>query len=407
MSTTSIRPKIALIGAGPASLTLANILQNHSIPFTIYESSSTIRSQGGSLDLHPRTGQLALKEANRWDQFAKHCRPESDVTKLVDIFGEVCWDEGGADKHEVREEEKFDGRPEIDRAKLMELLHENITPEAIKFNKKLSKAVPSITEAKKYDLQFADGTIEKDVDLVVGGDGAWSKVRDLLTGVKPQYSGITAIEIWAFDVKEKNPWLANYVGEGSMFSFGEGRAVQAQRQGDGSLRTYASMRAPENFVETCGIDWNDHASARKAYVDQNFSDIGEDLKRVILESSDNLIPRTMYELPIGITWPSRSGVTLIGDAAHLMTPFAGVGVNVSMFDALELSKAIVAAWNGQKGLDEAVQEYEKELFPRAEMFMKKTEKNKRDHFSEDGTRRLAAKIRAFHAGELQGSKSEH
>ncbi|ORX99879.1 hypothetical protein BCR34DRAFT_628108 [Clohesyomyces aquaticus] len=400
MAATTI-PKIAIIGAGPVSLTLANILQNHIIPFTIYESSSTFRSQGGSLDLHPRGGQLALKEANLWDQFTKHCRPESDVKKLVDIYGYVCYDENTVDKQNISENDKFNGRPEIDRSKLLMLLAENVKPENLRFGKKLTEAIPSTTSDKKYDLHFADGTIEKDIDLVVGGDGAWSKVRELVTDIKPQYSGISTVELWAFDVAEKNPWLSTYVGEGSMFAFGKERALQSQRQGDGSIRTYASRMVPENFFETCEIDWKDPGKALKEYVERYFSDVGEDLKRMVLESTDNLIPRTLYELPIGFSWPSRSGVTLIGDAAHLMTPFAGVGVNVGMFDALSLAKAIMAVCGGEKTLDEAVQEYEKELFPRADIFMKKTEKNKREHFAEGGAMKFAEKIRAAQAEGAQ------
>ncbi|KAF1942641.1 FAD/NAD(P)-binding domain-containing protein [Clathrospora elynae] len=394
--------KIAIVGAGPASLTLASILQKHSIPFSIFESSPEIRTQGGSLDLHPESGQLALKEAGLWEEFVKYARPESDVMKIVAVDGEVLWDENGVDKQEIKEEEKFNGRPEIDRTMLARLLFENLTEGRVRFGRKLKEVEPSQSEEAKYDLLFTDGTKETGFDLVVGGDGAWSKVRNLLSDQKPEYSGISSVELWCNDIKS-NPWLLKYIGEGSMMMFGEGFAVQAQRQGDGSLRTYASLRVPEDFLKTCGIDWTDSDTARKQYVGRYFSHISADLKRVIFDSPDALTPRPLYELPVGFRWPSRSGVTLLGDAAHVFTPFAGEGVNVAMKDALVLAQELVKVWRAEKSLDEGVQAYEEEMFPRAAKSAAKTLRGKESHFSENGGKNFADKFKAHYYGQQKGS----
>ncbi|KAL5121305.1 hypothetical protein ACEQ8H_000773 [Pleosporales sp. CAS-2024a] len=372
--------KIAIVGAGPVSLALANILQNNDIPFTVFEAANDIRGAGGSLDLHAESGQLALKEANLWEAFMKYSRPESDCDKI---------------KQEQSGEDKFSGRPEIDRKLLLKILSENLRSENIKLGMKLHHVTPSGMGENKFDLHFADGTQQVDFDLVIGGDCAWSKVRSLLTDIKPAYSGISMVEVNLFDI-QSNPWLVDFVGIGSMFSFGEGRAVLAQRQSDGSLRTYACLRVPEDFLETCGIDWKDQDTARKQYVERYFADVGEDLKRVVLDCKDNLIPRPLFELPVGFTWPHRAGVTLIGDAAHVMTPFAGVGVNVGMTDALVLGREIIAAVKGEKKLDAAVQAYENEMLPRAEKYMKKTEKGKIGHFSADGSRKFADMLKEHH-----------
>jgi 2-polyprenyl-6-methoxyphenol hydroxylase-like FAD-dependent oxidoreductase len=391
----SAASRIAIIGAGPVSLTLANILQNNNISFTIFEAADSIRSSGGSLDLHPESGQLALREANLWDAFAKNSRPESDCDKIVNIDGEVLWDENLLPKQEQSEEEKFAGRPEIDRKLLIKILIDNLKSENIKFGKKLDHVTTSSDNTAEHDLHFANGTQETGYDLIIGGDGAWSKVRTLLTDTNPTYSGISMVEVNLFDI-QSNPWLIDFVGRGSMFSFGEGRAVMAQRQGDGSLRTYACLKVPEEFLETCGIDWKNRDSARQQFIEGYFSNIGEDLKRVVLECRDALTPRPLYELPVGFTWPHRAGVTLIGDAAHLMTPFAGVGVNVGMTDALVLSGEIIAAAKGKKNLNDAVQSYEKEMFGRAEKNMRKTEMGKTNHFSADGAKKFADMMRAHH-----------
>lgn len=196
--------RIAVIGGGPVSLTLANILQNNNVPFTVFEVAYSFRTSGGSLDLHAGSGQLALKEADLWDAFKKNSRPESDCDKIVALDGEVLWDENMLQKQEQTEEDKFSARPEIDRRLLMKVLFDNLKNENVNFGKKLHHITPSNSESSIYDLHFADGTQETDYYLIIGGDGAWSKVRTLLVDTKPTYSGISMVEVNCHDV-QSNP----------------------------------------------------------------------------------------------------------------------------------------------------------------------------------------------------------
>lgn len=370
--------RIAIIGGGPGGLALARILQKNGTKYTIFEAdeNATSRTQGGMLDIHADSGQLALQEAGLLEAFQHLCRPSAEARKLVKKDGRVLWDE-----NKMQIPEKFRNRPEIDRTDLRSLLLDGIDSEAIQWGKKLISVDGSKTNQGEYTLHFADGADIGPFDLVVGADGAWSRVRPLLTDQNPFYSGITIVELTAKEVSTKKPWLSDYVGAGSYFMFDENRALIAQRNGNDTIRVYAGVRQPETWAKDCGIDWANPSKARQLLSDEYFNDCHEDLQRIITsEATDGLTVRSLYMLPVGLEWTNRPGVTLLGDAAHLMTPFAGVGVNVALTDALCLARSLLKFDN----LNDAVKVYEEEMFVRARRNAEKTYKGLQSHFSANG-----------------------
>jgi len=380
-------PHIAIIGAGPGGLMLARILQHHGMKCTIFEldKDRTAREQGGMVDLHAESGQLALREAGLFEEFEKHSLPAAEAQKLIKSDGRILWDENNTKHAETGPPRD---RPEIDRSTLRDILLDSILPGSIQWNRKLVRVEPINVPKIGYNLHFTDG-LEVGFDLVVGADGAWSKVRPLLTDQLPFYSGISGIELKAVKVSEKNPWLSKFTGTGSCFMFDEGRALVCQHNGNDTIRVYAAVRQPEKWIHDCGINWEQPDMARVALAEQYYGDCHEDIKRVIIEASDGLVPRPLYMLPVGLKWSPHPGVTLLGDAAHLMTPFAGVGVNVALADALGLAKALLKRKSSFEAdlhgsLADALQEYEGPMFERAKGNMEKTMVGLKFHFSADG-----------------------
>jgi 2-polyprenyl-6-methoxyphenol hydroxylase-like FAD-dependent oxidoreductase len=326
-------PTIAIAGAGLSGLVLARILQLHGIPCTVYEAdaSADARSQGGSLDMHVESGQFALRAAGLYEEFRRHTHPEGEAMRVLDKTGTVHIDEPSKEGDGVR--------PEIDRTALRDLLIESLDPGRIAWGHKITAA--TTLDNGRHALTFANGTTVT-ADLLVGADGTWSKVRPLLSAAKPEYTGISYLELHLSDARRSHPDSAAVVGPGIMFALSDNKALMGH--GGDNIHLGASLRVPADWTASSGVDWSNPPAARAALLAE-FADWAPELTNLIRNCDDNIVPRLIYALPIGHSWPHVPGVTLIGDAAHVMSPFAGEGANLAMLDAAELAMAIIEQTN--------------------------------------------------------------
>lgn len=144
------KPSVAIVGGGPAGLTAAVILNRAGYVVRVYEGdkSQQQRSQGGTLDLHPDSWQIALSRASLLDKFNAIARHEDQEERIIDpLTGEVTL----LDRTEGSESKN---RPEIDRGTLRKLLFDALPPDVVLWDHHLSYM--DLDEGEKYELVFTN-----------------------------------------------------------------------------------------------------------------------------------------------------------------------------------------------------------------------------------------------------------
>jgi 2-polyprenyl-6-methoxyphenol hydroxylase-like FAD-dependent oxidoreductase len=327
-------------------LALARVLHVNGIEAVVYERepSRDARGQGGMLDIH--SGQRALREAGLMDRFHAIARGEGQDMRLLTPDGTLLLQEDTPDDAPLE-------RPEVDRADLRDLLLDSLPDGAVRWGHEYRSAADGL-------LSFADGGTAP-YDLLVGADGAQSRVRALVTDARPVHIGQNVVELGIPDIDRTHPDLAAMVGRGNYWVLGDGKSLGAQRNGDGRVRIGLSFyRTGEDWFATSGIPFDDPAAA-KARLTDLLADWDPRFTALIAACDDTVVPRPITTLPVGLTWPSTPGVTLVGDAAHLMPP-VGEGANMALLDGAQLALALAAH---PDDLPTAVEEYEREMFDRA------------------------------------------
>jgi 2-polyprenyl-6-methoxyphenol hydroxylase-like FAD-dependent oxidoreductase len=339
---------VTIVGAGLGGLVLARVLHVNGIPVAVYEAeaSPAARTQGGLLDIHPDSGQPALEAAGLIDRFRGLVLPGRESYRVLDQAGTVLLD---------RTDDGTGMRPEVSRGELRQMLLDSLPEGIVRWGHKVS-GVRTLGEGR-HELRFTDGAIVG-TSLLIGADGAWSRIRPLLSDAIPEYVGVTSVEYFLFDGDTRHRATAEAVGAGSLFALAPGKGFLAYRERGGTLHAYVQLKAPRDWL--ADTDAADGASASARIVTE-FDGWAPELTALITDSDTAPVIRPLYTLSAGHRWARVPGVTLIGDAAHLAPP-NGEGANTAMRDGAELGQAIAAH---PDDVEVALAEYEQAMFPRA------------------------------------------
>ncbi|MGW0683780.1 FAD-dependent oxidoreductase [Streptomyces sp. NPDC002754] len=338
---------VTIIGAGLGGLALARVLHLHGIPATVHEAeaSPADRAQGGLLDIHDYNGQLAIEAAGLMEEFRGLVLEGHEAMRVLDPDGSLLYEQA---------DDGTGGRPEVYRGELRQILLDSLPPGTVRWGHKVTGA-RALGEGR-HEVTFADGTATV-TGLLVGADGAWSRIRPLLTPATPEYSGKSVVETYVYDADTRHPATAKAVGDGMMISFKPGRELFAHRERAGTLHAYIGIAEPTEWFDA--IDFTD-AAAVTARIAEEYEGWAPELTALITEADGTPVLRPLFTLPVGNRWERVPGVTLLGDAAHLAPP-NGEGANLAMLDGAELGKALAAH---QEDVEAALSAYEETMFVR-------------------------------------------
>ena len=349
--------QIAIIGGGPGGLTLAKLLQLQGAAVKVYERdiNKYARVQGSPLDLHDESGLAALRKAGLMDAFKANFMPGADKSMIMDPAAAVFFSD-----HEHKKEENFGDphfRPEIDRGALRKILLESLAPDTVVWN---SRFASMEQQDVGWLITLGDGS-KVYADLVIAADGANSKLRPYLTDIKPFYSGIIMLEGVIYNATTTAPRISALLKGGKIMAFGKEQNLLLGQKAHDEIGFYASFKADADWINNNGPDYGNRASLL-AWFKEKYSDWAPIWNELFEVTELPVIPRPIYCMPLDQSWPAKANLTMLGDAAHVMPPFAGEGVNMAMLDALELSECLASP---HTTLQESIEAYETKMCQRA------------------------------------------
>ncbi|WP_106635984.1 NAD(P)/FAD-dependent oxidoreductase [Siphonobacter sp. SORGH_AS_0500] len=354
--------KIAVIGAGPVGLTMARLLQQHHIDVTVYERDAYAEARiwGGTLDLHKNSGQEAMKAAGLLESYYAQARPMGRT--IVDEKGKVLA------VTEPTPENRFDN-PEINRNDLRKMLLESLATDTVVWDRKCT----GLQEHHGKWLLSFEHQIQAEADVVIVANGGMSGIRRLVTDAEVEETGSFIIQGEIVEPEKHCPEFYRLCNDTILMSSYQGNVLVVNPNNKGALTYGIIAKKPDDWAFSPGPAFRDDIMP---FLSSRFRHWGECYQQ-LFRVTPSFWALPIRKLPLTKPWKTNRPlpITLIGDAAHLMPPFAGKGVNTGLEDALLLAHNLT---NGKfESIDAAIQNYEERMMIYASAAQQESIENER------------------------------
>lgn len=337
--------KVAIIGAGPVGLTMAKLLQQKGIEVTVYERDKDPQARiwGGTLDLHKDSGQKAMKKAGLLEAYYKTALPMG-IT-IADEQGKTLFTKP------ITPENQFDN-PEINRNNLRTILLESLPHDSVSWDR---KCIDLKVCGGKWLLLFENG-LQATADLVIGANGGMSAMRKFVTDTAIEETGTIIIQGDIPHPETDCPEFYQLCNGNRLMAAFQGKLLVVNPDNNGALTYGVIFKKPDNAEDNL----QDTDDIRKFRL-KNFA-LWDKRYQNLVQLTPSFLSLPTRKLPLSAPWKTDRPlpITLIGDAAHLMPPFAGQGVNTGLMDALILSGNLTGG--SYDSLQTAINDYEQQMF---------------------------------------------